>query len=76
MTDFPRSIHEAAAKHSDPLYLSKPWLQDGHTSKKANGTLTYIQYCGHVYGVTCAHLYHQQFAVEPNMWLTVHGNQR
>jgi hypothetical protein len=76
MTELPSSVHEAAAKHSDPLYLSKPWLQGGHTSQKANGTITYVQYGGDVYGVTCAHIYDQQFAVEPNLWLTIHGKKR
>ena len=76
MTELPKDVHEAAAKHSDPLYLSSPWLHGGHTLEKANGTITYIQYEGDFYGITCAHIYYEQFVSEPNKWLTVHGKDR
>lgn len=69
-------LHKAAATHSEPLFLSPPWINGGHTMKKANGTITYISYKGSLYGVTCAHIYDYQFESSPPKWLTVHGQQR
>lgn len=43
-----------------PLWLSKPFMQDGHNSNKANATVTFIKYNNIGYAVTCAHVYHQQ----------------
>ena len=69
-------LHKAAATHSEPLFLSPPWMSGGHTTEKANGTVTYISYKGSLYGVTCAHIYDYQFASTPPKWLTVHGQKR
>ncbi|GLS05933.1 hypothetical protein GCM10007860_30970 [Chitiniphilus shinanonensis] len=69
-------LHKIAGTHSEPLFLSPPWMSGGHTIEKANGTITYISYRGGLYGVTCAHIYDYQFSSNPPKWLTVHGLQR
>lgn len=69
-------LHKAAATHSEPLFLSPPWMGGGHTTEKANGTITYISHKGGLYGVTCAHIYDYQFLSNPPKWLTVHGQNR
>lgn len=74
MTDIPEHIHKIAASHSEPLFLSEPFLGDGHGVEKANGTLTFIQYRGRIYGVTCAHVYYHQFST--GKWLALHGKDR
>ena len=74
MTNIPEHIHKFAATHSEPLFLSAPFLGDGHGVEKANGTLTFIQYRGRIYGVTCAHVYYQQFFSGKS--LTLHGKDR
>ncbi|HTA64057.1 MAG TPA: hypothetical protein VK753_01010 [Xanthomonadaceae bacterium] len=76
MNEIQRNIQVEAAKHSEPLFLSPPWLQGGHTIEKANGTITYVQQGGEIFGITCAHVYYQQFASEPHKWLTIHGKER
>jgi hypothetical protein len=76
MTALPDDVDKNAARHSDPLYLSEPFLQGGHTSEKANGTVTYVKYKGQLFCVTCAHIYDQQFVGNHVKWLTVHGRQR
>lgn len=69
-------LHKIAAKNSEPLFLSPPWLGGGHTTEKANGTITYIRFNGELYGVTCAHIYDYQFTSDKPKWLTVHGQSR
>jgi hypothetical protein len=69
-------LHKVAATNSEPLFLSPPWMDGGHTTEKANGTVTYISYKGGLYGVTCAHIYDYQFTSAPPKWLTVHGQKR
>jgi len=56
------------------LYLSSPFLRDGHSHEKANGTITYIKFRGEIYGVTCAHVYYEQTA--SGKVLTLHGKDR
>lgn len=69
-------LHKAAGTHSEPLFLSPPWMSGGHTIEKANGTITYVSYKGGLYGVTCAHICDYQFSSNPPKWLTIHGRQR
>lgn len=60
-------------KNCEPLYLSDPFIRDGHTEEKANGTITYVKYNNVIYGITCAHIYYQ---MENNKWLTVFSTNR
>ena len=53
----------------EPLYLSSPFLMGGHDKDVANGTITYIKFQDHLYGVTCAHVFFDQIA--QGKWLTV-----
>jgi hypothetical protein len=50
-----------AVSVTEPLYLSEHFMRDGHSAEKANGTMTYIRFEGHLFGVTCAHVYFQQY---------------
>jgi len=43
-----------------PLWLSKPYMQDGHNADKTNATVTFVKFQNKGYVVTCAHVYHQQ----------------
>ncbi len=54
-------LTKLAVQNCEPLYLSHPFLKDGHSATKANATILYIKYLGTVYGITCAHVYDQQF---------------
>jgi hypothetical protein len=60
-------------KNCEPLYLSKPFLKDGHTSEKANGTITYVKFRQSYFGLTCSHINNM---VNENNWLTVFGENR
>jgi len=74
MSEVPSHIQKLAASHCEPLFLSVPYLGDGHTPEKANGTITFIEYRGRIFGITCAHVYEEQ---EPTgKWLTLHGSER
>lgn len=58
-----------------PLWLSKPFMQDGHDANKANATVTFIKYKGKGYAVTCAHVYYQQkIGADEFRELTLFGN--
>lgn len=58
-----------------PLWLSKPFMQDGHHSNKANATVTFVKYKNRGYAVTCAHVYYQQKMGSPEFReLTLFGN--
>lgn len=60
----------------EPLYLSKHFMQDGHTSEKANGTITYIKFKNVIYGVTCAHVHFmQKIGTKEEKILTVFGDR-
>lgn len=72
MTNTPHRIHQIAAQHCEPLYLSTSFSD--HNAEKANATITFIRYRGELYGVTCAHVYHQQCA--SRKLLTLHGQER
>lgn len=75
MTALPTDVYKAAERHSDPLYLSEPFLANGHTSENANGTVAYVKYKGQLFCVTCAHIYDRQFPGKCVKWLTAHGNE-
>lgn len=74
MAEVPDRIHKIAATNCEPLFLSSPFMRDGHNSEKANGTITYIEFRGRLFGVTCAHIYDQQKS--SGKWLTLHGKER
>lgn len=74
MTSVSDNVLKIAAQNCEPLYLSDPFMCGGHDVEKANGTITFLRYCGEVYGVTCAHVFHQQIA--NGKWLTLHGIER
>lgn len=74
MAEVPDHVHKVALSHCEPLFLSLPFLGDGHSSEKANGTITFIEYKGRIFGVTCAHVYDEQ--VTAGKWLTLHGKDR
>lgn len=54
-------LAKLAVQNCEPLYLSHPFLKDGHSATKANATISYVKYRDTVYGITCAHVYDQQF---------------
>ena len=58
--DFSR-LAKFAIQNCEPLYLSHPFLKDGHSASKANATITYVKHRDMVYGITCAHVLHHQF---------------
>lgn len=64
-------IDTLAVQYCEPLFVTDPFLKGGHSSERANGTITYIQFNGQLYGVTCAHVYYQQYP--ESKWLTIHG---
>ena len=64
-------IDKIVVQHCEPLFLTDPFLVGGFSAERANGTITYIQYGGQLYGITCAHVYLQQYETEK--WLTIHG---
>lgn len=74
MAEVPDHIHKIAASQCEPLFLSLPLMRDGHGSEKANGTITYVEFRGRLFGVTCAHVYDQQAL--SGKWLTLHGTER
>lgn len=74
MAEVPDKIHKIAATHCEPLFLSSPFMRDGHGVENANGTITFIQFLGRLFGVTCAHVYAQQAL--SGKWLTLHGKDR
>lgn len=76
MSSLPDFAHKSAVAHSDPLFLSGPFLTSGHNSEIANGTVTYIKFKNRLFGVTCAHIYDQQFSNGQDRCLTVHGKNR
>jgi hypothetical protein len=55
------TLAKLSVQNCEPLYLSHPFLKDGHNSSKANATILYVTYRGNLYGITCAHVYDQQF---------------
>ena len=67
-------IDTVAFQYCEPLFVTDPFLIGGHSSDRANGTITYIQFNGQAYGITCAHVYYQQFP--DNKWLAIHGKGR
>lgn len=54
-------LAKLAVQNCEPLYLSHPFMKDGHSACKANATITYIKHRGVLYGITCAHVFHHQF---------------
>lgn len=64
-------IDKVVVQYCEPLFLTDPFLMGGHSSGRVNGTITYIQFGGQVYGVTCAHVYYQQYLLDK--WLCIHG---
>lgn len=54
-------LAKLAVQNCEPLYLSHPFLKDGHSASKENATITYVKHRGSVYGITCAHVFHHQF---------------
>lgn len=58
--DFSR-LAKLGVQNCEPLYLSHPFLKDGHSASKANATITYVKHHDMVYGITCAHVFHHQF---------------
>ena len=73
MADVPDHIHKLAATHCEPLFLSLPFIGNGHNADKANGTITFIEYKRRIFGVTCAHIYDEQ--IPSGKWLTLHGSK-
>jgi hypothetical protein len=73
MTAELENLGKITSKNCESLFLSKPFMSDGHTAKKANGTLTYVKYKNVVYGLTCSHIYEYQ---KNDFWLTVFGTNR
>ena len=67
------SLGELINTYSEPLFISEPSVRDGHSAKKANGTITYIRYKDVLYGVTCSHVVKQ---TGDKHILTVHGTDR
>lgn len=61
----------------EPLYLSQHFMKDGHSAEKANGTITYVRYKNHIFGITCAHVYFSQFDDDgvASKCLMVYGNR-
>jgi hypothetical protein len=74
MASIPDHVHKTASKNCEPLFLSKPFLSDGHDVETANGTITFVRYQGEIFGVTCAHVFYQQMV--SRKWLTLHGKNR
>lgn len=74
MAEVPDHIHKIAASHCEPLFLSSPFMRDGHDVEKANGTITFVEFQGRLFGVTCAHVYDQQTL--SGKGLTLHGKER
>lgn len=72
MSKVPSHIHKLAASHCDSLLLSLPFIIDGHNAEKPNGALTYIEYRGRTFGITCAHVYEEQN--KTGKWPTIHGS--
>lgn len=70
-------LAKLAVQNCEPLYLSHPFLKDGHSASKANATISYVKYRETVYGITCAHVYHQQFGEsgKAEQVLTVWGDR-
>jgi hypothetical protein len=53
---FGRDPHKACRAYSDPLFLQDHFLSTGHNETIHNGTATFVNYRGHVYGCTCQHV--------------------
>ena len=70
-------LAKLAEQNCEPLYLSHPFMRDGHSANKANATISYVKYRGTVYGITCAHVYDQQFGEsgDTEKVLTVWGDR-
>ncbi len=76
MGDELKEYGKIALSHCEPLYLSKHFMQDGHSAEKANGTITYVKYRDAIYGITCAHVYFQQnLGSQEERILTVFGDR-
>ena len=43
-------------KHCGPLFLEIPFLMQCHDRDTPNATMTFIEYLGFVYGLTCRHV--------------------
>lgn len=68
---------EYGSTYCAPIFLSKPFMQDGHTAEKANGTMTFVKYQNAGYAVTCSHVYHQQkLHTSSERHLTAVGNSK
>ncbi|MBR9882378.1 MAG: hypothetical protein GYB21_01425 [Oceanospirillales bacterium] len=76
MSDEVKEYGKIVVSHCEPLYLSKHFMQDGHSAEKANGTVTYVKYKNVTYGITCAHVYfHQKLGSSEEKILTVFGDR-
>lgn len=76
MGDETKEYGKIVVSHCEPLYLSKHFMQDGHSAEKANGTVTYVKYKNVVYGITCAHIYfYQNLGSSGEKILTVFGER-
>ena len=76
MDDENEEYGKIVVSHCEPLYLSKHFMQDGHSAEKANGTVTYVKYKDITYGITCAHVFfHQKLGSSEERILTVFGER-
>ena len=64
-------IDRFVVQHCEPLFVTDPFLMGGHSSVRANGTITYIQFKEQLYAITCAHVYYEQYS--QNKWLAIQG---